>query len=113
MLQCTKIENYVIVDTITGCRNTPEFSSKYVGNPKFHRLIFILLWLIVLYLHMLVIFVSYPLLIGKGSVINTAPLFLISLLPSALFSVGAWLLKRFAFNHSRDEDHSSVEEGKK
>ena len=67
-------------------------------------LVYIILWFIVMYLHMLVIFVSYSLLIGKGSVINTGPLFLISLLPSALLSGGAWIVKKFAFNDSSDGD---------
>jgi hypothetical protein len=70
----------------------------------FVGLIFITLWLIVAYLHFLVVFISYSLLIGRGSVINTGPLFLISLLPSALLSGGAWIAKRIALNDPDSTD---------
>jgi hypothetical protein len=78
----------------------------------FVGLIFVTLWLIVIYLHFLVVFASYSLLIGRGSVINTGPLFLISLLPSALLSGGAWIAKRIALNDpdSTDEEESRDEE---
>jgi hypothetical protein len=45
-------------------------------------LLFIPLWIIIVYLHFLVVFGAYSLLIGRGSVLNTGPLFLISLFPS-------------------------------
>ena len=72
--------------------------------------LFVALWLIVLYLHFLVIFASYSMLIGRGSVINTGPLFLISLLPSALLSGGAWFAKRVALNDEESTD-SEAETG--
>ena len=59
--------------------------------------LFVCPWLISLYLHFLLVFALYPILIGKGSVINTGPLFLISLLPSIILTGGAWLAKRVAF----------------
>jgi hypothetical protein len=64
----------------------------------FVYLLFITLWLVVVYLHFLAIFALYSLLIGRASVINTGPLFLVSLLPSALLSGGAWIAKRIALN---------------
>ena len=78
----------------------------------FVGLIFATLWLIVIYLHFLVVFASYSFLIGRGSVINTGPLFLISLLPSAVLSGGAWIAKRIALNDpdSKDEEESQDEE---
>ena len=66
----------------------------------FVYLLFISLWLVVVYLHFLAIFALYTLLIGRGSVINTGPLFLISLIPSALLSGGAWIVKRITLNDS-------------
>ena len=78
----------------------------------FVTLLFITLWLIVIYLHFLVVFASYSLLIGRGSVINTGPLFLISLLPSALLSGGAWIAKRIALNDP-DEGESLQDEEEK
>ena len=68
----------------------------------FVNLLFITLWLIVVYLHFLAIFAFYSLLIGRGSVINTGPLFLISLLPSAVLSGGAWIAKRIALNNPKN-----------
>ena len=77
----------------------------------FVGLIFATLWLIVIYLHFLVVFASYSFLIGRGSVINTGPLFLISLLPSAVLSGGAWIAKRIALNDpdSKDEEDEEKE----
>ena len=60
-------------------------------------LIFIILWLIVVYLHFLLVLTSYLLLIGKSSVINSTPSFIISLVPSILISGGAWFAKKVAF----------------
>ena len=76
-------------------------------------LLFITLWFIVIYLHFLVVFASYSLLIGRGSVINTGPLFLISLLPSAILSGGAWIAKRIALNDPESVDEESQDQEKK
>ena len=78
-------------------------------------LLFITLWLVVVYLHFLAIFALYSLLIGKASVINTGPLFLISLIPSALLSGGAWIAKKIALNdpdstNEELQDELSIEE---
>ena len=79
----------------------------------FIGLLFIISWLIILYLHVLAVLALYTLLIGRGSVINTGPLFLISLLPSALLSGGAWVVKRVALNdHESMDEESQDEEGK-
>lgn len=67
-------------------------------------LLFITLWLVVVYIHFLAIFALYSLLIGRASVINTGPLFLISLVPSALLSGGAWIAKRIALNDPENVD---------
>ena len=73
-------------------------------------ILFMSLWLIIIYLHFLVIFASYPMLIGRGSVINTGPLFLISLLPSAILSGGAWIAKRVALKGPEQTTESEGEE---
>ena len=59
-------------------------------------LLFFSLWIVILGLHFLAIFVGYSMLIGKGSVINTGPLVVLSLLPSALLSGFAWIAKEIA-----------------
>ena len=56
-----------------------------------------MLWLVVVYLHFLLVLTSYLLLIGKSSVINSIPSFVISLVPSILISGGAWFAKKVTF----------------
>ena len=73
----------------------------------FFILLFMPLWLIIVYLHFIVVFASYSLLIGRGSVINTGPLFLISLLPSALLSGIAWIAKRVALETDQNEKNAA------
>ena len=78
---------------------------KNIPSKKTILLLFILFvcpWLVTLYLHFLLVFALYPILIGKGSVINTGPLFLISLLPSIIVTGGAWLAKRVAFKEKSE-----------
>ena len=70
---------------------------------------FMIPWLIIVYLHFLVVFASYSMLIGRGSVINTGPLFLISLLPSAILSGGAWLAKRVALKGVDSDSKQELE----
>ena len=90
-------------------KNLDKHWPLHVLKILFTILIFITLWLVVIYLHFLVVFISYSLLIGRGSVINTGPLFLISLLPSAILSGGAWIAKRVALNNEPDLESTSKE----
>ena len=68
-----------------------------VTRKSFKTLVYIILWLIVLYLHFLLVLISYLLLIGKSSVINSTPAFIISLVPFILISGGAWFVKKVVF----------------
>ena len=86
-------------------RNCPEKLKRILKILFYFVLPFMSMWLIILYLHFLVVFASYSLLIGRGSVINTGPLFLISLLPSVLLSGFAWIAKRVALN---EEDQNEM-----
>ena len=86
-----------------------EKSKKFLKKLSLFTL-FISLWLIIVYLHFLVVFASYSMLIGRGSVINTGPLFLISLLPSAVLSGGAWIAKRVALKGPEQTSESESEE---
>lgn len=72
--------------------------------------LFIFLWLVIVYLHFLAVLASYSMLIGRGSVINTGPLFLISLLPSVILSGGAWLAKRVAFKGKKQTSENAATE---
>ena len=49
------------------------------------------IWIIFFCLQLIAIVFLYSLLIGRGSAINTGPLFAVSLLPSLLISSVAWL----------------------
>lgn len=76
----------------------------------FFAMLFIPFWLIILYLHCIAIVFLYSLLIGTGSAINTGPLFIISLLPSALVSGVAWIAKRVALNETKSTNETSKEQ---
>ena len=64
-------------------------------------MLFISLWIIILYLHFLVVFGAYSLLVGRGSVINTGPSFIISLIPSVILTGGAWLAKKLTLDQDQ------------
>ena len=58
-------------------------------------LLFILLWVVILYLHFLMLFILYLLLVGRASVISTGPSVIISLFtPALVSSIGALVLKK-------------------
>ena len=52
------------------------------------------LTLVILCFHMIAVVVTYLLLIGRGSIITTGPLFVLSVLPSAFISSIARIVKR-------------------
>ena len=64
-------------------------------------------WIILAYLLLLALLFLYALLIGRGSAINTGPLFVISLLPSVMLSGIAWVAKRVTLNepHRRKNNY--------
>lgn len=68
------------------------------------------IWIVFLYLSMIAIIFLYSLLIGRGSAINTGPLFAISLLPSLLISSVAWVAKRVALQNTFQSTKKSIEE---
>jgi len=81
-------------------KNLRKFLRKFL----FFVLLFMPLSLIIVYLHFIVVFASYSLLIGRGSVINTGPLLAISLFPSVFLSVVAWIAKRIVLNKNRERN---------
>ena len=68
------------------------------------------IWIVFLYLSMIAIVFLYSLLIGRGSAINTGPLFAISLLPSLLISSIAWVAKRLALQNTFQSTKKSIEQ---
>jgi Flp pilus assembly protein TadB len=56
---------------------------------------FMPLWIVILYLHLLMLYILYMLMIGRGTVITTGPAFIISLFtPALLSSIAAAVLKK-------------------
>jgi hypothetical protein len=71
------------------------------------------IWIVFSYLQLIAIIFLYSLLIGRGSAINTGPLFAISLLPSLLISSVAWAAKRVALQNTFQSTKKSIEEQSK
>ena len=44
----------------------------------------------------------YMLIVGRGSIVNTGPLFVISLFPSIILSLGAWIAERIVLKGSQN-----------
>ena len=81
--------------------------------------LFVIVSLVIMYIYAITLVFIYALIIGKGSVVNTTPLFIISLFPSIILSLGAWIAKRIILNGSRNicscknevvENNSTAEE---
>ena len=72
----------------------------------------IILIILLLYFFMLIFALLYSLVIGRASVVSSAPLALLSLLPSILISIAAWVMKSTIMlksnndtnNHGKDEE---------
>ena len=57
-----------------------------------------------LYFFLFVFGLLYSLIIGKASVVSSAPLALLSLLPSILVSAMAWIIKKTVFDNGKESD---------
>ena len=55
------------------------------------------------YFFLFVFALLYSLVIGRASVVSSAPLAVLSLLPSVLISVAAWILKSTILDNNTDE----------
>ena len=82
-------------------------------NGEFLRhlfLYFMPLWIVILYLHLLMLFVLYMLMIGRGTVITTGPTFIISLFtPALLSSIAAAILKKSTIIKEAKEEEEKTE----
>ena len=86
-------------------------------NGEFLRhlfLYFMPLWIVILYLHFLMLFVLYMLMIGRGTVITTGPTFIISLFtPALLSSIAAAILKKSTIiKEAKEEEEKTEKEAK-
>lgn len=59
-----------------------------------------LIW--IAYIHFVAVVLLYSLIVGRGSVITTGPIFVISLLPSAFLSTVSLIAKRYWLNKNTD-----------
>lgn len=77
---------------------------------KFVILKFVPFLLAALYLFCVIFYFFYTLLVGRGSVVSTVPLFLLSVLPSVLLSGVTWIAKRAVLEggkHKREHTNES------
>ena len=81
----------------TCCSNLDRFGFLSRNREFFYHffLYFMPLWIVILYLHLLMLYILYMLMIGRGTVITTGPTFIISLFtPALLSSIAAAVLKK-------------------
>ena len=73
---------------------------KRLKDVRFIKIIFcIILMILLLYFFLFIFALLYSLVIGRASVVSSAPLAVLSLLPSILISVAAWVMKSTMLNN--------------
>ena len=82
--------------TLKGCEN-------YCNNLCLKVSMWIILVVTLVYFFLFVFALLYSLVIGRASVVSSAPLAVLSLLPSVLISVAAWILKSTIMDNNTDE----------
>ena len=71
--------------------------------------IFVPFLILIIYIHCIAIVLLYLLIIGRGSVITTGPIFVVSLLPPIFLSSITWIAKQyFLSKKSEDSKNSNV-----
>ena len=94
------------------------FNLKSLKNirPKFIKVAnCIVLMILQLYFFLFIFALLYSLVIGRASVVSSAPLAVLSLLPSILISIAAWVMKSTMLNNGndvKDEDKENEIDGK-
>ena len=82
--------------TLKGCENK-------CSNLCLKVSMWIILVVTLVYFFLFVFALLYSLVIGRASVVSSAPLAVLSLLPSVLISVAAWILKSTIMDNNTDE----------
>ena len=73
---------------------------KRLKDVRFIKIIFcIILMILLLYFFLFIFALLYSLVIGRASVVSSAPLAVLSLLPSILISIAAWVMKSTMLNN--------------
>ena len=80
----------------------------------YHPFIKIFVWLMLIstliYFYLFIFALLYALVIGRASVVSSAPLAILSLLPSILISIAAWTLKSTFLENNDDQNDGQSEE---
>ena len=71
----------------------------------------IILTVLLLYFFLLIFALLYSLVIGRASVVDSAPLTLLSLLPSILISIAAWVMKSTMLRSDNDTNNHGETQG--
>ena len=97
-----------------------DLTLEICGRPitGFKKYIFsIIIIILLLYFFLLIFALLYSLVIGRASVVDSAPLALLSLLPSILISIAAWVMKSTMLkndndvnNHGKKRDEKGTDE---
>ena len=85
--------------TLKVCKN----NNYYCNNLCLKVSMWIILVVTLVYFFLFVFALLYSLVIGRASVVSSAPLAVLSLLPSVLISVTAWILKSTILDNNTDE----------
>ena len=70
----------------------------------------IILMILFLYFFLFIFALLYALVIGRASVVSSAPLAVLSLLPSILISIAAWVMKSTMLNNGNGKSNDSHDE---
>ena len=85
---------------------------KCLKDVKYIKVIFcIILMILLLYFFLFIFALLYSLVIGRASVVSSAPLAILSLLPSILISVAAWVMKSTMLNNGSGKSDDKNEDG--
>ena len=78
-------------------------------NQKLKPVVWCVMSLFLIYFFLFVFALLYSLVIGKASVVSSAPLAILSLLPSIIISIAAWLLKSTMLENNNNTEDENVE----
>ena len=82
---------------------------KHDDDQKLKPVVWCVMSLFLIYFFLFVFALLYSLVIGKASVVSSAPLAILSLLPSIIISIAAWLLKSTMLENNNNTEDEAVE----
>ena len=89
-----------------GAANTSDKRNRncYYSHPSVKFLAWCVLTVTLLYFFLFIFLLLYSLVIGRASVATSAPLALLSLLPSVLISIAAWIMKSTLLQNNNEDN---------